>query len=99
MATAASENPQSLPQYFDFSTEADIYQQWEDSGLFGPRQPREGDGPDDAFVVMMPPPNVTGRLHMGHAIGSALQDIMVRCAPHAGWVYVTVVAYCLASMR
>jgi hypothetical protein len=47
---------------------------WEESGYFKPA----GDG--EPFVIAMPPPNVTGALHMGHAMFVTLQDIMVRWA-------------------
>ena len=62
-------NPQSVEQK--------IYQRWEQSGFFNPdklpnatkRKP---------FVISMPPPNITGDLHIGHAIGMTIQDIMIR---------------------
>lgn len=62
-------------KYFDFQrAEANIYKWWENSGYFKPKLS------DNArkFVMSMPPPNVTGYLHMGHAIFIALQDIMAR---------------------
>lgn len=54
--------------------EQTLYQQWEESGVFS------ADVTDDAnpFTIMMPPPNVTGSLHMGHALNTTLQDIMIR---------------------
>lgn len=51
-----------------------IYKAWERSGLFTPKIVK-GKKP---FVIMMPPPNATGTLHLGHAIMLALEDIMVR---------------------
>ncbi|GAB4181690.1 MAG: valine--tRNA ligase [Wenzhouxiangellaceae bacterium] len=48
------------------------YQQWEDNGYFAPR----GDGP--AYCIMLPPPNVTGTLHMGHAFQHTLMDVLIR---------------------
>ncbi|MGN0907529.1 MAG: valine--tRNA ligase, partial [Bullifex sp.] len=50
-----------------------IYTQWVDGKCFGPQ--KEGAG---HFSVVMPPPNVTGILHMGHALNNSLQDIIVR---------------------
>ncbi|HLS18901.1 MAG TPA: class I tRNA ligase family protein, partial [Paracoccaceae bacterium] len=52
-----------------------IYQQWEESGAFkaGANASR-----DETFCIVIPPPNVTGSLHMGHALNNALQDILVR---------------------
>ena len=52
--------------------EPNIYGLWEQSGAFEPK----GDG--EPFSVVMPPPNANGNLHIGHALGSALQDIMCR---------------------
>uniref|UniRef100_A0A7C8YQ21 valine--tRNA ligase n=1 Tax=Opuntia streptacantha TaxID=393608 RepID=A0A7C8YQ21_OPUST len=59
---------------FDFSWEERIYDWWESQGYFKPNLDREG----DPFVISMPPPNVTGSLHMGHAMFVTLEDIMVR---------------------
>ena len=50
------------------------YAEWENSGGFG-AQPQSGKPP---YTIMMPPPNVTGSLHMGHALTFTLQDILVR---------------------
>ena len=50
-----------------------IYTQWVDGKCFGPQ--KEG---NEHFSVVMPPPNVTGILHMGHALNNNLQDIIVR---------------------
>jgi valyl-tRNA synthetase len=64
-------------KYFEHQRlEAEIYKWWEDSGYFQP-PPFEQDE-NEPFVIPMPPPNVTGYLHMGHAIFVALQDIMAR---------------------
>jgi valyl-tRNA synthetase len=58
------------------------YQAWNDAGLFQPRSDRdpaaeEKDG-SQPYVIMMPPPNVTGSLHMGHALTATIQDILIR---------------------
>src|SRR5436190_4538923 len=50
------------------------YQWWESQGYF--RADARSDKP--AFVIMMPPPNVTGSLHMGHMLNQTVQDIVVR---------------------
>ncbi|MFA5111161.1 MAG: valine--tRNA ligase, partial [Desulfobaccales bacterium] len=50
------------------------YQYWEDRGLFHAR----ADGAKPGFCVVIPPPNVTGVLHMGHALNNTLQDILIR---------------------
>ena len=51
-----------------------LYQEWEEKGYFKP----SNDKTKETFCVMMPPPNVTGKLHMGHALDDTLQDILVR---------------------
>ena len=50
-----------------------IYASWKEKGEF---KPREGKG--EHFSIVMPPPNVTGILHMGHALNNSLQDIIIR---------------------
>ncbi|KAL6993239.1 valine--tRNA ligase [Sarracenia purpurea var. burkii] len=77
-AVAASENgvftsPEAAKS-FDFSSEERIYNWWESRGYFKPDFERGS----DPFVISMPPPNVTGSLHMGHAMFVTLEDIMVR---------------------
>ena len=54
--------------------EEKIYQEWEVDGDFKPDMRSD----KDAFCVVIPPPNVTGVLHMGHALDNTLQDILVR---------------------
>jgi valyl-tRNA synthetase len=65
-----------LPKTYDFRTvESRLYQWWQENGWFKP----EAAGPDARpFVISMPPPNVTGALHTGHAITAALEDLMIR---------------------
>lgn len=54
--------------------EKQIYEKWEKSGAFkGVRDPEK-----KPFTIVMPPPNVTGQLHMGHAMDATLQDILIR---------------------
>ena len=66
------------PQLF----ESEIYQWWEAAGCFQPdaKQTKEESKKNgrEPYVLPMPPPNVTGRLHMGHAIFVALQDVLAR---------------------
>lgn len=65
-----------LSAYNPNLTEKRIYSLWEDSGFFNPDNlPGERSVP---FTIMMPPPNVTGMLHMGHALGLTIQDILIR---------------------
>lgn len=62
-------------KYFEFQRlEGNIYNWWESKGFFKPSERKDA----KSFVIPMPPPNVTGYLHMGHAIFVALQDIMAR---------------------
>jgi valyl-tRNA synthetase len=64
-----------LDSHFDAKqAEARIYAAWEGSGAFQPK-----DDPDaQAFSIVIPPPNVTGSLHIGHALNCTLQDILCR---------------------
>ena len=58
------------------------YEIWENNGYFNADQKIEGADENDAerenFCIMIPPPNVTGRLHMGHAFQDTIMDAMVR---------------------
>ena len=54
--------------------EEKIYEKWEKSGYFKPSD----DKTKEPYCIMMPPPNVTGKLHMGHALDDTLQDILIR---------------------
>ncbi|KAI0199050.1 tRNA synthetases class I-domain-containing protein [Astrocystis sublimbata] len=60
--------------YSPGAVESSWYQWWEKSGFF---QPRDGDT-ESRFVVPLPPPNVTGALHCGHALANTIQDSLVR---------------------
>ncbi len=51
-----------------------LYEHWEKSGYFKPSM----DKTKESYCIMMPPPNVTGKLHMGHALDGTLQDILIR---------------------
>ena len=51
-----------------------IYKHWEENGLFKPSM----DKTKESYCIMMPPPNVTGKLHMGHALDGTIQDILIR---------------------
>jgi valyl-tRNA synthetase len=55
--------------------EESIYRAWEEAGAFRAGNGREGAKP---YAIVIPPPNVTGSLHMGHALNNTLQDILVR---------------------
>ena len=56
----------------DFETK--LYEKWEENGYFKPSM----DKTKENYCIMMPPPNVTGKLHMGHALDGTIQDILIR---------------------
>ncbi|MCJ8155913.1 valine--tRNA ligase [Sphingomonas sp. LaA6.9] len=65
-----------LAKTFDpAAIEARWYAHWEDKGLFRPER-----GEAEPFTIVIPPPNVTGSLHIGHALDNTLQDILIRHA-------------------
>ena len=65
-----------LPKTFDpAAIESRWYSHWEEGGLFRPDRPGA-----EPFTIVIPPPNVTGSLHIGHALDNTLQDILVRHA-------------------
>ena len=65
-----------LPKTFDPATiESRWYQHWEENGLFRPDRPGA-----EPWTIVNPPPNVTGSLHIGHALDNTLQDILTRHA-------------------
>lgn len=86
------ENTSSLPEkllrpYSAIETEVDIYTTWESSGFFNPDIcVEQGVTKPDAepFSIVLPPPNVTGTLHTGHAFMLVIQDIMTRYARMQG---------------
>ena len=64
----------NLPKTFDpAEIEVRWYAHWEQGGLFRPERPDA-----EAFTIVNPPPNVTGSLHIGHALDNTLQDIVIR---------------------
>jgi valyl-tRNA synthetase len=60
------------PQYNPSAIESALYAWWQERGLFAPA------GQGEPYVVMMPPPNVTAVLHMGHGLNNTVQDVLVR---------------------
>jgi valyl-tRNA synthetase len=64
-----------LPSQYDHAAaQAKWYSFWEERGYFH----AEADDPRPAFTIVIPPPNVTGALHLGHALNNTLQDILIR---------------------
>jgi valyl-tRNA synthetase len=91
MSTNASVT--ELPPTFDpASVESALYKEWEDAGLFAAdaSRSRRAGGNRDPFVIVMPPPNVTAVLHMGHGLNNTVQDVLVRwrrmCGDEALWL-------------
>lgn len=71
-----------LPKTYDPSaTEEKLYQKWEQNGYFN----AEIDEKKKPFTIVIPPPNVTGQLHMGHAFDETLQDILIRTKRMQGY--------------
>ena len=71
MSTAAPE----LPQYYDAHAAFARYAEaWEKSGVYSPNP----EAPGEPYSIVIPPPNVTGSLHMGHALNNTLQDVLIR---------------------
>ncbi|MBQ9870951.1 MAG: valine--tRNA ligase [Eubacterium sp.] len=61
--------------------EGRLYKKWEDAGYFH----AEVDKSKKPFTIMMPPPNITGQLHMGHALDNTMQDILIRMKRMQGY--------------
>ena len=72
----------TMPKAYDpHQTEETLYDWWEHNGFFRPEQQVASGLADPArkpFVISMPPPNVTGALHLGHAITSSIEDMLIR---------------------
>ncbi len=67
--------PKDLPGSYDPADAASRWSAaWEEAGLFK----ADPEAPGDAYSIVIPPPNVTGSLHMGHALNNTLQDILIR---------------------
>ena len=60
------------PQYNPSAIESALYAWWQERGLFAPS------GTGEPYVIMMPPPNVTAVLHMGHGLNNTVQDVLAR---------------------
>ena len=67
-------NKEQLGAYAPNDIEMSWYDFWEKNGYFH----QDPDPSKEPFSIVMPPPNVTGQLHMGHALDNTLQDILVR---------------------
>ncbi len=73
--------PTEMPKAYNFiETENRLYKWWEENGWFTPEVNPDG----EPYVISIPPPNVTGALHMGHAMFVSLEDMMIRRARMQG---------------
>jgi valyl-tRNA synthetase len=85
-------DPKFLKPYDPKATEKRIYKLWEESGYFRPEvrpawaeNRATNENSEKTFTIMMPPPNVTGILHMGHALMLTIEDILARLKRMRGW--------------
>jgi valyl-tRNA synthetase len=62
------------PQYDPAQNEKALYRWWEEQGFFRARS----DSPRDPYTIVIPPPNVTAKLHMGHGLNNTVQDVLIR---------------------
>jgi valyl-tRNA synthetase len=90
MATDRRKLLEERTRYEPGDVESRVFERWREAGIFHP-QP-EGDASEN-FSIAVPPPNVTGSLHMGHALNGSIQDLCVRVARMRGrrtkWIYGT----------
>src|SRR5574344_1292052 len=80
-------DPKFLSPYNPKETEDKIYKMWEESGFFNPDVCIEKGATNEnaePFSIVLPPPNVTGTLHIGHAAMLTIEDVMVRFARMQG---------------
>jgi len=75
MAPADRKRLEETTRYDPSEVEARVFAEWMEGGYFHP--PAEG-SPEENFSIAIPPPNVTGALHMGHALNGSMQDALVR---------------------
>ncbi len=79
---SAAFSPASFPNRFDHqAAQQRIYDQWEQAGYFH----AEPDPSRKPYTIVIPPPNVTGALHLGHALNNTLQDILIRLKRMQGY--------------
>ena len=92
-AHAAADRLKTLEErtrYEPSEVEGRVFARWEEAGIFSP--PPEGSAAEN-FSIAVPPPNVTGNLHMGHALNASIQDACIRMARMRGrrakWIFGT----------
>jgi len=81
---------QERTRYDPSEVESRVFARWEEAGVFHPEPEGKASG---TYSIAVPPPNVTGVLHMGHALNAAIQDLLIRSARMRGrrakWIYGT----------
>jgi valyl-tRNA synthetase len=81
---------QDRTRYLPSEVESKVFARWEKAGIFSPEP--EGEAAEN-FSIAVPPPNVTGALHMGHALNGTIQDLLIRIARMSGrrakWIFGT----------
>ena len=79
-------NHKLMDKYNPKEFEEKLYNEWENKGYFKPSMDKR----KESFCIVMPPPNVTGKLHMGHALDGTMQDMLIRykrmCGYNTLWV-------------
>src|SRR5687768_1904326 len=90
MAADRHKTLQERTRYEPADVESRVFARWQDARVFHP--PSEGT-PEENYSIAVPPPNVTGSLHMGHALNGSIQDVCIRLARMRGkrakWIYGT----------
>src|SRR4051794_2941951 len=75
-------------RYVPYDVEPRVFERWEQAGIFHPDP--EGSA-DENYSIAIPPPNVTGALHMGHALNGSIQDVLIRRSRMRGvrtkWIF------------
>src|ERR671928_744971 len=86
----AASDLESRTRYDPAETESRVFARWRESGLF---HPEPTGSPEENYSIAIPPPNVTGALHMGHALNGAVQDTLIRLNRMRGrrtkWIFGT----------
>ena len=68
-----------MDKQFDFQeSEQKIYSKWLDANAFAPKSDNDPDFKGEVYSMIMPPPNITGQLHLGHTLNDTIQDILIR---------------------
>src|SRR5215210_7471624 len=90
MDAARRERLEKTTRYVPADVEGRVFRQWEESGIF---HAEPAGSADENYSIAVPPPNVTGALHMGHALNGSIQDVLIRTRRMQGrrtkWTYGT----------